>query len=64
MSTSSQDFHGRPSTRYVRLKKVLLVDADPVLDEPVRVKDGRAIGSARPGLGLKWNEKGVKRYAA
>ena len=38
--------------------------ADPVLDEPVRVKGGRAIGSARPGLGMKWNEKAVNRYAA
>ena len=38
--------------------------ADPVLEEPVRVKDGRASGSARPGLGMKWNEKAVQRYAA
>jgi mandelate racemase len=38
--------------------------ADPVLEEPVRIKDGRAIGSAGPGLGMKWNEKAVKRYAA
>ena len=38
--------------------------ADPVLEEPVRIKDGRAIGSAAPGLGMKWNEKAVKRFAA
>jgi mandelate racemase len=38
--------------------------ADPVLEEPVRIKDGKAIGSVRPGLGMKWNEKAVKRYAA
>ncbi len=29
MSTSSQGIHDHPSTRRVRLKKVLLVDADP-----------------------------------
>ena len=38
--------------------------ADPVLDDPVRVKDGKVIGSARPGLGMKWDEKAVRKYAA
>jgi len=38
--------------------------ADPVLQEPVRIKDGEAIGSQRPGLGMTWNEKAVKKYAA
>jgi len=38
--------------------------ADPVLDEPVQIRDGRAIGAARPGLGMAWNEKAVKKYAA
>jgi len=38
--------------------------ADPVLEEQVRIKDGRAIGPARPGLGMRWNEKAVKKYAA
>jgi len=37
--------------------------ADPVLQEPVRLKDGQAIGPARPGLGMRWNEKAVRRYA-
>ncbi len=37
--------------------------ADPILAEPVRIKDGRVIGSARPGLGMTWNEKAVKKYA-
>lgn len=37
--------------------------ADPILDEPLRIREGRVIGSARPGLGLKWNEKAVKKYA-
>jgi len=38
--------------------------ADPVLQERVRIKDGKAIGSARPGLGMSWDEKAVKKYAA
>ena len=38
--------------------------ADPVLDDPVRVKDGKVIGNARPGLGMKWDEKAVRKYAA
>ncbi len=38
--------------------------ADPVLEEPVRIVRGRAVGAAGAGLGMKWNEKAVKRYAA
>jgi mandelate racemase len=38
--------------------------ADPVLDEPVQIRDGMAVGAARPGLGMAWNEKSVKKYAA
>jgi len=38
--------------------------ADPILQEPVCIKDGKAIGSAGPGLGMKWNEKAVRKYAA
>ncbi len=38
--------------------------ADLVLDDPVRVKDGKVIGNARPGLGMKWDEKAVRKYAA
>ena len=38
--------------------------ADPVLDEPVTVKDGKVTGNARPGLGMKWDEKAVRKYAA
>jgi mandelate racemase len=37
--------------------------AAPVLDEPVRVKDGKAIGAAGAGLAMKWDEKAVKKYA-
>jgi mandelate racemase len=38
--------------------------ADPVIEEPVRLSKGHAIAAAGPGLGMKWNEKAVKRYAA
>jgi mandelate racemase len=38
--------------------------ANPILDEPVRIEGGRAVGAAGPGLGMKWNEKAVKKYAA
>jgi len=38
--------------------------AAPVLAEPVRIEKGFAIGVDGPGLGMKWNEKAVKKYAA
>ena len=38
--------------------------ADPVLEEPVRIENGKVIGVAGPGLGMRWNEKAVKKYAA
>ena len=38
--------------------------ADPVLAEPAQVKRGQLLGNGRPGLGMKWNEKAVKKYAA
>jgi mandelate racemase len=38
--------------------------ADPVLDDPVKVKDGKVTGNARPGLGMKWDEKAVRKYTA
>ena len=37
--------------------------AAPVLDEPVRIKDGKAIGAAGAGLAMKWDEKAVRKYA-
>ncbi len=37
--------------------------ADAVLAEPLRVNNGFAIPSQRPGLGLAWDEKAVRRYA-
>ena len=36
--------------------------ADPVLEEPVRVKDGHVQIPERPGIGMQWDEKAVKRY--
>ena len=38
--------------------------ADPILEAPVVIRDGHAIGSAQPGLGMKWNEKAVRKFAA
>jgi mandelate racemase len=38
--------------------------ADPVLDAPIEIRDGHALPSARPGLGMKWNEKSVRKFAA
>jgi mandelate racemase len=38
--------------------------ANPVLQEPVQVRNGHAVGSARPGLGMTWNEKAVRKFAA
>jgi mandelate racemase len=37
--------------------------ANPILDEPVQIRNGQVVGSARPGLGMKWNEKAVKKFA-
>lgn len=35
---------------------------DPVLAEPLAIKDGCAIPSERPGSGVEWDEAAVKRY--
>jgi mandelate racemase len=37
--------------------------ADAVLDEPARLKDGCVIIPEQPGIGIRWNEKAIKRYA-
>jgi mandelate racemase len=37
--------------------------ADPVLEEPARLKDGCVLVPARPGLGMDWDEKAVRKYA-
>jgi mandelate racemase len=38
--------------------------ADPILEEPLTLKRGFVQPCKRPGLGLAWNGKAVKRYAA
>jgi len=38
--------------------------ADPVLAEALRVKDGFVLPSEKPGLGMRWNEKAVKKFLA
>ena len=37
--------------------------AEPVLKQPLELKDGNVIIPARPGIGISWDEKAVKRYA-
>ena len=36
--------------------------ADPILEEPVKLKDGHVLVAETPGVGLKWNEKAVEKY--
>jgi mandelate racemase len=38
--------------------------ADPILTQPVRIRQGQAIAPPGPGLGMHWNEKAVRRFAA
>ena len=38
--------------------------AEPVLEEPVKLADGYAVARERPGIGMRWDEKAVKRFAA
>jgi mandelate racemase len=38
--------------------------ADSILEEPARLKDGHVLIPERPGIGLRWDEKAVKRYLA
>ena len=37
--------------------------AAPVLEEPLALRTGRVQAPERPGLGMRWDEKAVKRYA-
>ncbi|HVB48985.1 MAG TPA: enolase C-terminal domain-like protein [Burkholderiales bacterium] len=37
--------------------------ADPVLEDPIEHRVGHVLVPERPGLGMRWNEKAVKRYA-
>jgi mandelate racemase len=36
--------------------------ANAILEEPLRIVDGSAVISSRPGNGLAWNEDAVRRY--
>jgi mandelate racemase len=36
--------------------------ADAVLEEPVQLKDGHLLVPERPGIGMRWDEKAVKRH--
>jgi mandelate racemase len=38
--------------------------ADAILQEPLAVKNGMAVIPERPGCGIAWDEKAVKRYLA
>ena len=36
--------------------------ANPILEEPLRIVDGKALVADRPGNGLSWNADAVARY--
>jgi len=36
--------------------------ADPILEEPARLKGGHVLVPDRPGIGMRWDEKAVKRF--
>jgi mandelate racemase len=38
--------------------------ADPILAQPAEIRNGQVVAPSGPGLGMKWNEKAVKRFAA
>ncbi|HYE75988.1 MAG TPA: mandelate racemase, partial [Blastocatellia bacterium] len=37
--------------------------ANPILKEPAKIVDGKAIISNSPGIGLEWNEDAVRAYS-
>jgi len=37
--------------------------ADAVLEEPAQLENGEVLISERPGVGMRWNEKAVRKYA-
>ena len=38
--------------------------AEPILNHPLEVKNGVVVPGETPGIGVTWNEKAVKRFAA
>jgi mandelate racemase len=36
--------------------------ANPILEEPVRLKDGHVLVPDRPGIGMRWDAKAVKKF--
>ena len=38
--------------------------AEAILEEPVTLEEGHVLIPQRPGTGIRWNEKAVKRYSA
>ena len=38
--------------------------ADPILRDPLELRNGHVICPSRPGLGMTWDEKAVNKYAA
>ena len=36
--------------------------ADAILNEPLRIENGFAVMSERPGTGISWNEGAVEHY--
>lgn len=38
--------------------------ANPILKEPAQLKNGFVVPSSRPGLGMVWDEKAVRKYLA
>src|SRR3954467_14149116 len=37
--------------------------ANPILEQPLELKNGHAVIAAAPGTGIRWNEAAVKRFA-
>jgi len=35
---------------------------DPILKEPLKIENGQALIPTAPGIGISWDEAGVRRY--
>ena len=36
--------------------------ADPILEEPLRIENGMAMLTTKPGNGITWNSDGIEKY--